>query len=190
MALVNAEEARGRVVLRAPGLSLVWCALLLALFPPAVWLYVQLLAWDIAWFWASLAASILTAAAILRRRVIVDGDRVVIQGAFRRRERSIRSIVQVDLVAYDGFWGWSESPLDDLLNPFAYLDSPLLVLVVDGVTQEMELCELAGTQRRADRRARALLGAIRAGGNPAAGSGTGLRELIPGQAEYEPPPVA
>lgn len=37
--------------------------------------------------------------------------------------------MQIDLVAYDGFWAWSESPLADLLNPFACLDSPLLTLV-------------------------------------------------------------
>ncbi|PKQ24492.1 MAG: hypothetical protein CVT65_02810 [Actinobacteria bacterium HGW-Actinobacteria-5] len=173
MAIVNHGEQRGRVVLRAPGLGLVWCGLLVLVIP-AGWLYVLAFDWNPVWFWASVPGTVLVGAAILRRRVIVDDDRVVIQDALRRRERSIHDVVQVDLVAYDGFWGWSESPLADLLNPFAYLDSPLLVLVADEVGEEIELRGLAGTNRSAGRRAHELLGAIRAGGGRGAEAGTGL----------------
>lgn len=186
MAIVNHGERRGRVVLRASGLSLVWCGLLVWVIP-AVWLYVLAFDWDPIWFWVSVLGTVLIGAAILRRRVILDGDRIVIQDAFRRRERSIHDIVQVDLVAYDGFWGWSESPLADLLNPFAYLDSPLLILVADEVGEDIELRALAGTNRRAGRRAHELLRAIRAGGGRGAEAGTGLLFLSTDTGPQPPP---
>jgi len=164
-------------VIRSAGLNLIWC-LLVACFVPSVWLCVELFSIDRAWLWSSLATAVLLVAAILRRRVIVEEDRVVVQGAFWRQVHLIQDVAQVDVVAYDGFWAWSEWPWDYVLNPFAHLSSPLLTLRSAGMNEELfehELRVVPGTTRGAGRRAGLLMDVVAAHGGRDVHPGSGLR---------------